>query len=105
VIRWGADAKHDSARRRRPQSGKQSIRHLLLAERRAFYNERMGATGLEPVTPSLASWHLLHVVPVLLGGGARLFDGLDGARLGLECTRVVEAPGVVHLTCRVELPG
>ena len=44
---------------------------------------------------------LLHVVPVLLGDGARLFDNLDGADVGLECTRVVEAPGVTHLTYRV----
>src|SRR5512132_3703401 len=30
----------------------------------------------------------LHVVPVLLGAGARLFDNLEGAESGLECTRV-----------------
>ena len=44
---------------------------------------------------------VLHVVPVLLGEGSRLFDDLEGAKLGLECTRVVEAPGVAHLTYRV----
>ena len=43
----------------------------------------------------------LHVVPVLLGGGARLFDNLGDAKVGLECTRVVEAPGVTHLTYRI----
>ena len=43
----------------------------------------------------------LHVVPVLLGDGARLFDNLGGAEVGLECTRVIEAPGVTHLTYRV----
>ena len=43
----------------------------------------------------------IHLVPVLLGDGARLFDHLDGAEVGLECTRVVEAPGVTHLTYRV----
>lgn len=43
----------------------------------------------------------LHVVPVLLGDGARLFDNLGDARVGLECTRTVEAPGVTHLTYRV----
>ena len=42
----------------------------------------------------------LHLVPVLLGSGARLFDNLRGAEIGLECTRVVEAPGVTHLTYR-----
>ena len=43
----------------------------------------------------------VHLVPVLLGGGARLFDNLGGAEIKLECTRVLEAPGVTHLTYRV----
>jgi dihydrofolate reductase len=43
----------------------------------------------------------IHLVPVLLGDGARLFDNLGGAEVGLECTRAVEAPGVTHLTYRV----
>jgi hypothetical protein len=43
----------------------------------------------------------IHLVPVLLGGGARLFDNLGDADVGLECTRVIEAPGVTHLTYRV----
>jgi dihydrofolate reductase len=43
----------------------------------------------------------LHVVPVILGDGARLLDNLSGDDLRLECTRVVEAPGVTHLSYRV----
>jgi high-affinity nickel permease len=43
----------------------------------------------------------ISVVPVLFGAGARLFDNLEGAVVGLECTRAVEAPGVTHLTYRV----
>jgi dihydrofolate reductase len=43
----------------------------------------------------------LHVVPVLLGAGARLFDNLEDANIELECTSVVEAPGVTHLTYRI----
>jgi dihydrofolate reductase len=39
----------------------------------------------------------LHVVPVLLGDGARLFDNLDVAEVQLEQVRAVEAPGVTHL--------
>jgi dihydrofolate reductase len=42
----------------------------------------------------------LHVVPILLGGGARLFEGV-GPGTGLEQVRVLEAPGVTHLTYRV----
>ena len=41
----------------------------------------------------------LHVAPILLGGGARLFEGLDGIRL--EKTRGVESPNVTHLWFRV----
>lgn len=45
----------------------------------------------------------IHVdlVPVLLGGGVRLFDRLGAEPIELERTRVVEAPGVTHLTFRV----
>jgi dihydrofolate reductase len=42
----------------------------------------------------------LHIVPLVLGGGARLFDGL-GPDLELEQVRAVEAPGVTHLKYRV----
>ena len=45
----------------------------------------------------------IHVdlVPVLLGGGVRLFEHLGTGPIELESTRVVEAPGVTHLTFRV----
>ena len=39
----------------------------------------------------------LHIVPVLLGGGARLFENLGGAGVRLEQLRAVEAPGVTHV--------
>jgi dihydrofolate reductase len=42
----------------------------------------------------------LHVAPILLGGGARLFDGV-GPNVRLEMLRTVEAPGVAHLKYRV----
>ena len=41
----------------------------------------------------------LHVAPILLGGGARLFEGVP--ELTLEQLRAVEAPGVAHLKYRV----
>ena len=43
----------------------------------------------------------LHVVPVLLGGGVRLLDGVTAELVLLE---VVDAPGVTHLTYEV-VPG
>jgi dihydrofolate reductase len=42
----------------------------------------------------------LHVAPILLGGGAHLFDGV-GPEVKLEELRAIEAPGVVHLKYRV----
>ena len=41
----------------------------------------------------------IHVAPVLLGGGRRLFEDVPGPEL--EATRVVDAPGVAHLRYRV----
>ncbi len=42
----------------------------------------------------------LSIVPVLLGSGARLFDGGAGAGAALEIARVIDAPGVTHLKYR-----
>jgi dihydrofolate reductase len=43
----------------------------------------------------------LHVVPVLLGDGARLFADRSNAEVKLEQLRAVEAPGVTHVKYRV----
>ena len=44
----------------------------------------------------------LHVVPVLLGQGRRLFDGLEPKQIKLDCTRVLEGEnGVTHMHYRV----
>jgi dihydrofolate reductase len=40
----------------------------------------------------------LHVAPVFLGDGVRLFDGVDAR---LQVAEVVSSPGVTHLTYRV----
>jgi dihydrofolate reductase len=42
----------------------------------------------------------LHIAPLILGAGERLFDGV-GPDLKLEQLRAVEAPGVTHLKYRV----
>jgi dihydrofolate reductase len=39
----------------------------------------------------------IHLVPILLGDGARLFDNLDYNYIELERMSVVESPGVTHL--------
>ncbi|QIN85290.1 hypothetical protein GBA63_19935 [Rubrobacter tropicus] len=47
----------------------------------------------------------VNLVPVLLGGGVRLFEHLGTAPIRLEGPRVVEAPGVTHLTFHVVKEG
>ena len=42
----------------------------------------------------------IHVAPVLLGSGTRLFDNL-GDPPGLELDRVIASPAVTHLRYRV----
>ena len=44
----------------------------------------------------------IHVAPLLLGGGVRLFDNAGGDPLALKVTRVVESPAVTHLRYEVE---
>jgi dihydrofolate reductase len=41
------------------------------------------------------------IVPVLLGGGVRMFDNLGPAHIELERTELIEAPDVTHMTFRV----
>jgi dihydrofolate reductase len=43
----------------------------------------------------------LHLAPVLLGDGVRLFDNLGTGQVELERTRVIESPTVTHVKYRV----
>jgi dihydrofolate reductase len=43
----------------------------------------------------------IHVAPVFLGAGVRLFDRLGPDPIELEATRVIESPTVTHLRYRV----
>jgi dihydrofolate reductase len=60
--------------------------------------------GAQAVNQYLAAGLLdeleLHVVPVVLGGGARLFERVSPADVQLEQVRAVEGPGVTHLKYR-----
>jgi dihydrofolate reductase len=59
----------------------------------------MGSAGVrQALQEGLLDELVLHLVPVLLGGGVRLLDGVDA---DLRCTRVVDAPGVTHLVYQV----
>jgi dihydrofolate reductase len=47
----------------------------------------------------------IHVAPLLLGGGIRLFEHLGPDQVGLESTRVIASPHVTHLRFRVVTSG
>ena len=47
----------------------------------------------------------LHLVPVLLGGGTRLLDGVGAEDVALEANRVVESPAATHLRFGVRPAG
>ena len=43
----------------------------------------------------------IHIVPVFLGDGARLFDNTGGRQVGYECIRVTNSPSVSHYKYRL----
>jgi dihydrofolate reductase len=43
----------------------------------------------------------IHIVPVLLGDGTRLFDNTGGRQVGYECIRVINSPSVSHYKYRL----
>ncbi len=57
-------------------------------------------TARQCLAAGLVDEMLLSQVPILLGSGARLFDGLGPETPGFEQVEVIEAPGVAHLTYR-----
>jgi dihydrofolate reductase len=63
------------------------------------------AGGADTIDQALAAGLVnelqLHVAPVLLGGGTRLFEGLGAQRPRLELAAVRESPYVSHLRYRV----
>jgi dihydrofolate reductase len=79
-----------------------------LARARAAAGERgitvMGGAdvGRQYLSAGLIDEVSIHLVPVVLGGGLPMFEGL--ARLDLEPTGVVNAPTATHLRYRVVSP-
>jgi dihydrofolate reductase len=68
-------------------------------------NKMVSVCGADPAQQLLRAGKLdgiqVSVVPLLLGGGVRLFDHLGGEPIKLEQTRVIESEGVTHLRYRV----
>jgi dihydrofolate reductase len=44
---------------------------------------------------------MIHIAPVLIGEGVRLFDDPGPDQVELECTQVLQSPAVTHLRYRV----
>lgn len=81
------------------------IESAVAQAKEAARGKDVSLMGSAPVQESLRSGLLdeihLHLIPVLLGGGVRLFDHLGSESTRLECIGVVDAPGVTHLSYRV----
>lgn len=64
------------------------------------------ATVQEYLRAGLVDELHLVIVPILLGGGERLFDRLDGGPHGYRCTEFVASPSVAHVRLARDLaPG
>jgi dihydrofolate reductase len=68
-------------------------RDIWLAGGASVVNQYLEARLVDEIDVSIA--------PVILGAGARLFDGLERGRLTLKQIRAVDAPGVTHIKYEV----
>jgi len=60
-----------------------------------------GAVCHEFLDAGLADILILHLAPIVLGGGTRLFPAHDAKRLRLEQAGIVTTPSAHHLTYRI----
>jgi dihydrofolate reductase len=63
------------------------------------------AGGADTVGQFLEAGHVdevqIHLAPVLLGEGVRLFDHIEPMHIELEKTRFIDSPRVTHLAYRL----
>lgn len=83
----------------------EGIERAVAQARSAAAGKDVSLMGTKIVQQCLRSGLLdlltIHLVPVVLGRGVRLLDGLEPGSIELDLIRVVDAPGVTHLTYRV----
>jgi dihydrofolate reductase len=58
-------------------------------------------TGQQFLAAGLVDELSLHVVPVLFGGGTRMFENLGGAHIALEPLATIQTPRATHLRLRI----
>jgi dihydrofolate reductase len=63
------------------------------------------ATAQECLRAGLLDEMELHLIPVLLGQGRRLFEDMPPDHIELELLRALDGPGVLHLRYRVRSAG
>jgi dihydrofolate reductase len=68
-------------------------RDVWLAGGASVANQYLAARLVDEIDVSIA--------PLLLGDGARLFEGVDRGALKLEQIRAIDAPGVTHIKYEV----
>ncbi len=81
------------------------VEHAIERARAAARGKEVSLMGSKIVQQCLAAGLLdeitIHLVPVLLGRGVPLFGNLDPKKYDLSVVRVIDAPGVTHITYRV----
>lgn len=62
----------------------------------------MGASVVQQsIRAGLLDELIISLVPVVLGRGVRLLDNLETSNIKVDLVRVIDAPGVTHLTYRI----
>jgi dihydrofolate reductase len=82
------------------------IRTAMTEAKRAAGHKNVLVHGAATAQLALAAGLLdeleIHLIPVLLGQGRRLFDNLSPEHIELERTRILEGDGVTHMHYRVQ---
>ncbi|MBA3489416.1 MAG: dihydrofolate reductase family protein, partial [Longispora sp.] len=59
------------------------------------------ATVQQCINAGLVDEIRIHLVPILLGGGIRLFENISVSSVELEKTRAIDSTGATHFSFRI----